>query len=106
MTACHVASEVGLIGEIESAAGSVEPSPSTSTATTKKSDGGSGVKTKNTEGGGEEEEAGRSDEKGKTPLLLTVVPTDHGVSRLPESWPDNEGVVISASWDSLVVLVA
>ncbi|CAN0125129.1 unnamed protein product, partial [Ectocarpus fasciculatus] len=81
MTACHVASEVGLVGEIiESPAGSVKPSPSTSTATTtaKKNAGGKGVKTANNEGGGEEEEVGRSDEKGKTPLLLTVVPTDHG----------------------------
>lgn len=93
MTACHVASEVGLVGEIESAAGSSEPSPSnSSTTTTKKKAGGKEVKTANAEGGGEEEEAGRSDEKGKIPLLLTVVPTDDGVSRFAESWPDNKGV--------------
>ncbi|CAM9874653.1 unnamed protein product [Ectocarpus sp. 6 AP-2014] len=80
MTACHVAGEVGLVGEIEPAAGSSEPSPSaSSTASAKKKVGGKEVKTTNAEGGGEEDEAGRrSDEKQKTPLLLTVVPTDNG----------------------------
>ncbi|CAN0223807.1 unnamed protein product, partial [Ectocarpus sp. 8 AP-2014] len=80
LTACHVAGEVGLVGEIEPAAGSSEPSPSTSSTTSakKKVGGKEGVKTTNAEGGGEEDEAGRRDEKRKTPLLLTVVPTDHG----------------------------
>ncbi|CAM9239935.1 unnamed protein product [Ectocarpus sp. 12 AP-2014] len=105
MTACHVASEVGLVGEIEPAAGSAETSPLTSsTKSAKNKAGGKEVKTTNAEGGGEEEEAGRSDDKRKTPLLLTVVPTDHGEelrwAPLHPRAPDTDQAIEAEAQDS------